>query len=526
MKRCRLLPLLAVLALPAGAHAATCPVAPDPSALPGADALRSMNAVIAKGARPTGGVRQQRYVRWLRDQMRAVPGIELEERRYEINRWNAKRTTLVLRAGGRSVALPVAAPVPYARATGQRGVTAPLAFVPDGEAISAGNAAGKIVVRNAPAGSVGMAAFLLPVISWSVYDPEGTIDPAGTFYGDFMNYNARVADLRDAASAGARGVVFVKERPRSQLRGHYEPYEGSAWKVPAVFLGADEGKRLTDAVAAGGATARLTLRARFRKVTTPTILATLPGASPQRIVIDSHTDGTNAVEDNGPVAMVAMARYFAALPAACRPRTLEFSFTTAHFYQRLTDPSQRHGGAGALAAELDADYDKGTVSAVVVLEHLGARDYEGVPRSGGRPGVRLAQNGLRSIQFVAVTPSPALVSAVGDVVRAYDMQRTIMLQGADLPAASVPSHCSFGGQGTPYNQRLLPTVAAIAAPQTLYDPAFGLEGIDFEVMRSEVLGFTELINRMGTMSQQDVAGEVTVERQRRAAGAAGCPSEN
>ena len=33
--------------------------------------------------------------------------------------------------------------------------------------------------------------------------------------------------------------------------------------------------------------------------------------SAERIVIDSHTDGTNAVEDNGPVAMVAMARWYA-----------------------------------------------------------------------------------------------------------------------------------------------------------------------------------------------------------------------
>jgi hypothetical protein len=225
--------------------------------------------------------------------------------------------------------------------------------------------------------------------------------------------------------------------------------------------------------------------------------------------------------------MVAMARYMAGLPAACRPRTLQFVFPTAHFYQRLVDPKKRYGGAGVIAEMLDRDYDKGTVSSVVVLEHLGARSYDAVPRTDGGPGGVLKKNGLREIQFLAITPSPPLVQAARDVVEKYDMQRTILLQGADTPSEHSPSHCSFGGEGTPYNVHLLPTVASIAAPQTLYDPPFGLGGIDFGVMRSEMLGYTELLNRLGTMDQQDVAGEVTVERQRRAAGlTTSCPPEN
>jgi hypothetical protein len=225
--------------------------------------------------------------------------------------------------------------------------------------------------------------------------------------------------------------------------------------------------------------------------------------------------------------MVAMARYMAGLPAQCRPRTLQFVFPTAHFYQRLVDPKKRYGGAGVIAEMLDKDYDKGTVSSVLVLEHLGARSYDAVPRSDGGPGDVLKQNGLREVQFLAITPSPSLVQASRDVVQNYDMQRTILLQGADAPSEHSPSHCSFGGEGTPYNVHLLPTVASIAAPQSLYDPPFGLEGIDFGVMRSEMLGYTELLNRMGVMSQAEIAGDVTIERQRRAAGTTTpCPPEN
>jgi hypothetical protein len=537
-------PLLAVLALgavllpgaaTAAATAATvpavgssCPVAPDPSSLPDAAALRDMNSVIGSlGVRPTGSRAQNIYIKWIRSRLKTVPGAQISEQRFTINRWSHGSMELQLKVGASTTTIPIAAPVPYAKATPSGGASGPLVKIPDEEKITAENAAGRIVVRPAPAGNVPNYDFFLPVVSWFVYDPQGTIDPTQSFFGDFINYNARVADLRDAAAAGAKGILFVKELPRAQLANHYEPYEGTPWGVPAVYLGADEGKAITDAIASGASpSARLVLHANFRRVETPTIRATIPGASAQRIVVDSHTDGTNAVEDNGPVAMIAMARYLAALPSSCRPRTLEFVFPTAHFYQRVFDANHRYGGAGVIASQLDGEYDEGKVSSVLVLEHLGAIDYEQVPRSDGGPGTELMSNGLRAVQFIGITPSPSLVSATTAVVQSYDMQRTILLQGADAPGSTVPSHCNFGGEGTPYNVHLLPTIGVIAAPQSLYDPSFGLEGIDFEVMHSELLGYTELLNRLGTMSQTEVAGEIPLEREQRAAGGTPCPPEN
>jgi hypothetical protein len=506
----------------------SCPVAPDPADLPDAATLREMNAFVAGlGVRPTGSRAQNEYIKWILRQLKTVPGVQITEQRFTINRWKAGSMELLLEVGGTTTTIPIAAPVPYAQSTGSRGVSAPLALAADEEAITAANSAGRIVVRPAPAGSTPNYDFFLPVVSWLVYDPQNTIDPTQSFFGDFINYNARVADLRAAAAAGAKGVLFVKELPRAQLADHYEPYEGTPWKVPAVYLGADEGKQITDALSAGSSvSARLVLHASYRQVQTPTVLATIPGRSRQRIVVDSHTDGTNAVEDNGPVAMVAMARYLAHLPTACRPRDVQFVFPTAHFYQRLVDASHRYGGAGVIASQLDAEYDQGTVSSALVLEHLGARDYEQLPRVDGGPGNELVANGLRAIQFIGITPSPSLVGAVTEAVRNYDMQRTILLQGADAPGATVPSHCNFGGEGTPYNVHLLPTIGVISAPQSLYDPAFGLDGIDFNVMHEELLGYTELLNRLGTMSQAEVAGEIPLEREQRSAGGTPCPPEN
>jgi hypothetical protein len=513
----------------ARAEAAPCPTAPSAASLPSAAKLKQQSAFLDRlGVRPTGSRAQRRYVAWIRRHLSRIDGVTQRDLAFPIRRWSSRRTTLSMNVGGKTVSLPVANAVPYSKPTSRRGARAKLAFVPDDQRITADNSAGKIVVRPAPAGSVPQAAFLAPIISWGIYDPDNSIDPTGTFYGDFINYNARVADLRDAATAGAKGILFVKDEPRRQLIGHYEPYEGTVWKVPGAFLGVDEGQRIMDAINAGKSpSARLAVSARVKPTVTRSVLATVPGQSKRRIVIDSHTDGTNAVEDNGPIAMVAMARYLAKLPMRCRPRTVQFAFSTAHFYQRLDpDPTVRDGGAEQLAKRLDRAYDRGTVSVVLVLEHLGAIDYQAAPRSGGKPGDVLRSIGERAIQFIGVTPSQPLVNTVDDVVRAYDMRRTILLQGSDAPGPTVPAHCSFGGEGTPYERHLLPTIGVISAPMWLYDPAFGLEAIDFKVMHSEVRGFTDLVNRLGRMDQARIAGSVEAEREQRALGAPGCPPAN
>jgi hypothetical protein len=45
-------------------------------------------------------------------------------------------------------------------------------------------------------------------------------------------------------------------------------------------------------------------------------------------------------------------------------------------------------------------------------------------------------------------------------------------------------------------------------------------------MHEELLGYTELLSRLGVMGQPEVAGEIPLEREQRAAGGAPCPPEN
>lgn len=502
---------------------AACPTRTPPGAFASAAKLRETNRILARvGARPTASPAHKRFVAWIDRNLREIPGLRQTEQRYVIRRWSARSNALRAEIDGAPVALPTAGPIPYSEPTGAAGVSAPLAYVPAGTPITAANAAGRVVVREASPGSVPLIVF--DFLKDFLFDPAGSINLAGEYRRDFLAYGQHVGDLEDAAGAGAAGLAYFHELPRSLVAGHLAPYEGTVWGVPGVYLGVDEGTRLRDAILSGHATsARITVDAGVSETSTKTLLATLPGHSDRRVVIESHTDGTNAYEDNGPIAMLAMARYLASLPERCRPRDVQFVFQTGHWFQRLANPSQRHGGAGQFSRQLDHAYDRGKVAAVVVLEHLGALQYDALPRSGGRPGLTLRRTGKPELALVFTSRSARLIAAVKHQIVAHHLTRSFMIQGADAPVAGqVPPHCSFGGEGTPYNERLLPTVATIAAPIGLYDPVFGLKSIDFRRMRAQALAYTDLTMKLERMAPKAIAGDVTEFRRQRRTGAPTC----
>ena len=60
----------------------------------------------------------------------------------------------------------------------------------------------------------------------------------------------------------------------------------------------------------------------MRRAKTQNVIATLPGRSPQRIILATNTDGQSWVQEDGVSGLIAFARYYAGLPKRCRPRTL------------------------------------------------------------------------------------------------------------------------------------------------------------------------------------------------------------
>jgi hypothetical protein len=469
--------------------------------------LRAANQVMADlGPRPTGSPAHEQFIQYVEGRVDAIDGLDRTAIEDTIERQLETSASLTIDATD----VPIAGPVPYTRPVPD-GVTAPLVLVPAGTPIDeAPGVTGSIVVREAVPGSVPFVVFA--AVAYAMIDPTGQLDLLGNYERDWLGATARIADIRAAEAAGAAGVLFVSDLPREQIEGQYAPYEGVRYDVPALYLGADEGLPLVDRLAAGGAPVSATIRLDASRAPTPTrtVVATLPGQSAERIVVQSHTDGMNAVWDNGPIAMLALAEHLAALPLACRPRTIQFVFTTAHLHLS-------HSGAERYASMLDEEYDSGTVAFVVAIEHLGAREFAALPRSDGGPGRQLVPTGRPEMLASFVHESPVLALNLIDRVRQRHLPFTLVLRGADAPAVHFPLHRSFGGEGGPYREHLIPTVAAITGPWTLFNPAFGLdELVDPELMRRQAMVFGDVILANGGVPRQVLAGLDPVYRLGRA----------
>jgi hypothetical protein len=364
-----------------------------------------------------------------------------------------------------------------------------------------------VVIRDFPGGSLPYSAFGFV----GLYITPDLAAETGDYERPYINELHQ--ELLAASRAGAAGVIFSFDVPREQVRGYYDPHVGTIYRLPAVFVGDDEAARLR-ALAAQGRTARVVVRAKVDRARTRNLIATLPGQSPEKIVLATNTDGNSWVQDNGVTAILALARYYAALPLRCRPRTLELAFGSAH-------DTLVHDGTDRYAGRLDED----AVSFAFAIEHLGTREIVPEPDPDGS-GRRLRFTGKGEPFLFAAGDSDVLRRTAIAATQSRGLDRTAVLQGIGVPEAGrVPPICSMGGLGIAFHRRLIPTLAMISGPWSLYDPVFGRRAISVPRMRSQLLAAGDAVLALDGLPREQVAGEYLAMRERRAQGAPTCPIE-
>lgn len=508
----------------AGAAAAGgCPVTVDESTFASEAELRNLNAAMAGfGMRSTASRSNEQFIDWLKQQMRRIGGVTVRTERIKLRRWQplpeaddvpgrdiAKAGALrVVLGDGSSQTIPVAGAVPYALPTSKNGSRGPLVYIPSDVAITAQNAAGKVVLRDFPDRAI-------PYIGFQFLGLYLTPDIAQRDGAYERPYLAALHDeLLAAGIAGAAGVVFAFDVPTDQVRGYFDPHNGTHYTVPAVYVGGDEAVELK-ALAASTPTAAVVVRAEVGRAKTRNLIATLPGQTPERIVLSVNTDGTTWVQDNGTAGIVALARYLAALPLECRPRTFEFVFGAAHLHISRE-------GTNHYASQLDQEYDDGTVAFAFVLEHLGTREILPVLDVDG-VGQHLELTGNGDPFLWAAGDSEALRQAAITATQQRNLAFTAVLKGAELPVAGrAPEICSFGGIGGAFQSYLIPTMAMISGPWSLWAPSFGESAIDFGRMRTQLLAAGDAVLGLSQLPSEQIAGDYPRLRALRAAGAPTC----
>lgn len=499
------------------ASAASCASSLDSKTFSTAEQLRADNARLAGyGLRLAGTRQHDAELAWLTSQLKAVPGLRVRSRAFSVQRWMPTTATKgrldLVKAGSLTVGaatVPVAGAVAYSLPTPPAGVTAPLTYVPRGEAITAVNAAGRIVVTEVPSSSLPYAIFGAI---------KHYLTPGLPLEGKYERPYLATFDqvLIDAGKAGAAGVVFVWDVPGAQVRGYFDPHSGTRFRVPAVFVGGEQAQALKTAGGAG-TPGTITVRARWDRARTRDLFATLAGRSKERVIVLSHTDGSNWVQENGPAGVLALARAMAKLPQRCRQRTIEIALTSGHL-------GFRYDSTYDLAARLDRDYDRGTVAFAVSLEHLGSREI--LPSGGATNELRYTGQG-ELIGWSVGEESKPLVDASIAAVKRRRLARTAVVKGIGVPTAGqAPSVCSFGGIGSSLQARLIPGLATITGPWSLWAPSFGERAVDFKRMRTEVLAQGDVIRALDRTPRATIAGNYLAERRERKAGTVrSCPSD-
>jgi hypothetical protein len=115
--------------------------------------------------------------------------------------------------------------------------------------------------------------------------------------------------------AGAVGVILSWEGVSDEnAEGQYAPFGKKFADLPCLWVGEKTGEELRQLAAAGGQ-ATITLEATITPdAPTDTVYGILPGGSEEIILVHTHSDGPNAVEENAGIGVAALAKYLAALP--------------------------------------------------------------------------------------------------------------------------------------------------------------------------------------------------------------------
>ncbi|WP_148274779.1 hypothetical protein [Novosphingobium sp. PP1Y] len=443
--------------------------------------------LISLGSRNTGFPGHVKFVNRMADWLATAPGVSVLRDTYTLPRWEeVSRSLQVRRPGGKAVALHSTSAYPYSGKTSAKGVTGKIVDLGSTQSNGMANSRplvfpdvrGKIVflrspVHGFPAGDSFKA--------WGAY-PDDLKLP------DLLKtelYQTRSAPaLEQFKEAGAAGVILswvgVSD---ANAEGQYVPFGRKFADCPALWVGETTGEEIAKVAAAGGE-ATIALEANiFPNTPTDTLYGILPGQTDEVILVHTHSDGPNAVEENGPIGVVALAKFLAAQPKGSLRRTYVFTMTTGHMAGAYV-PSVR----GFI--QKHADIIKRTVGALVI-EHLGSREW--VDR--GQAYVPSGYNQTTMLQ----TQSSALAKIALEESRGTLEDRVVAVN---------PYKGRYTGESGATMSAGIPTIGFMPAPSFLLKESenCGIEKQDPRLLRAQLENFSRMLLRMDGMSKADLAG--------------------
>ncbi len=284
------------------------------------------------------------------------------------------------------------------------------------------------------------------------YDPDGDFDTEVQtlpFGAAFMHV------MEPSIDAGAVGFIGALGGMPWETCKYYVPYDALARPIPGLWISPDSSARLRSLMEEGPTRGRLCTSSERREVTSHNVLATLPGASDDWVIIASHHDApwASAVEDASGMALVlGQALYWSRVPHRLRPHNLLFLLTSGHMT----------GGAGTrsfIAAHREL------LPRVVVEIHLEHVARRCIPVDG-----RLEPTDAPEPRWWFTSQHPELEALVGSAIRDEDLRRSFVLR-PDTFSPDPPTDGAF------FHPEGVPIVQFLTAPMYLFDAADTLDKI-------------------------------------------------
>jgi hypothetical protein len=437
------------------------------------------------GPKYTGNKAHSDYIEFLAKNLDAF-GLEVTRDQYTFPRWDARRWEITVHpASGASFKVPVTSYYPYSGETPPEGVTGELIYAGVSPDLTFGpDVEGKIVF-------IESSVLPRPIDEW--YSLWGVNPADKKFPASFRRPCWQtVGMLTDLKKNGALGVILGwTDISDGNAKDQYVPFSRPHQNIPGLWVGRETSKKLLG-LAGTGAKATVVLEADvFQDAPTDTLIAMLPGiSSDEIIIINTHTDGPNANEENGGIGLLALAKYFSQIPKEQRKRTLAFVMATGHF-AGFAVPSIR----GVI--DKHPDLIKKSVAALTI-EHLGARDWSDDAALNYKP--------TGSYEWgYAMTPLKSTADIMVECLKGAEECNVAVLNPTN-PVAGAGAH--FFGEGSALSRAGVPTIGYCPVPNYLLaGPQDGcIEMLSPERLHAEIEVFAKVIHKMDTMSAAALKG--------------------
>lgn len=450
--------------------------------------LENVKKMNSFGSRTTGSKGQNNFIAFLKDEIHKM-GFETKSDYHTFDRWQAEKSSITLHTDTGDVDVHVSSPFPYSGDTDENGVTGELVRV-HAKHMGFGIARGKIAV-------VKVKDFK-STYSGVAFDqkrafPEGTTIPK-YYKGPVAAAFVKFPFLKVAAQKGVKGVICIwEDMSDAMVEGQYLNFILGYQGIPTLWVNSHDGEKVLFA-AEKRQRATLVLTAEKEKnAVSESFCSVIKGVIPnEAVVINTHTDGVNCVEENGALSMLAMMKYFKEHPPQ---RTLIFVFVTGHF--RLPN-FKKPGGMSDQATSLWLydnkplwDGKHGHIKAVAALtpEHLGCIEWKDVN------GVYQKTNDI-DIEEV-YTGNKTLDDVYFECIKDREHIRTVTLRGHNF---------LHFGEGQPFFNVGIPEISLVTSPDYLCaeSPTHEMEKFDPQLMYEQTVTFIKLAERLDEMTAHQI----------------------